>query len=211
MKLLAGAFLAFVFGAAFVLGMTPPSEPDFDHLRSFNRKVEAQYGFGSAVIVRPGYALTAQHVAVNKDLRLVEKGTIGRVLATLEDPHGDLALVKYPLNEARCPCVRLADSEAQPDEIVYVIGFPHGVASVVTIGRAQGVQSVNMSGPFGKSDLGSRLIITAPVSPGNSGGGVFVRRRGEFQLVGIMVEGAGSVFFAVPLATIKPFLEVNYP
>jgi S1-C subfamily serine protease len=52
-------------------------------------------------------------------------------------------------------------------------------------------------------------VMTAAAQPGNSGGGVFVYRDGEWQLVGILVAGAqsGTLTFAVDLATIKQYLH----
>lgn len=141
----------------------------------------------SAVTVRPGIALTADHCAT----------VIGEALARGDD-RKDIALIKHV--GAKCPCPRIADREAELDETVYVVGYPRGIAQVLTIGASQGVHE-NSRMPYGR-----RLVTTALVGPGNSGGGVFVFRNGEFQLVGILVESDGHLSFAVPLADIKPFL-----
>ena len=60
-------------------------------------------------------------------------------------------------------------------ERVIVVGFPYGIGatagrSVVTEGRSQGVMLL--------PDGDVKLIVTAPVAPGNSGGGVYVYRDG---------------------------------
>jgi S1-C subfamily serine protease len=168
-------------------------------------------GNGSGVVIRPGLILTAKHVAVVPGLVLVKDGTKGTGVVMAEQEEVDLALIRYPLAEASCPCVRLADSEAAIDEPVFVIGYPLGIAQMVTMGHAQSIQEVYITDDWGQTHkLGKRLVLTAGVMPGNSGGGVFVFRDGEYQLVGIMVQmmpmPGGPISFAVPLAEIKDFL-----
>jgi S1-C subfamily serine protease len=151
----------------------------------------------SAVRITRGLVLTADHCVSLPGLTL-DSGTTPGFLVARGDDRLDIALLAYP--NATCPCVRLADSEARVDETVYVIGYPRGIAQVMSIGVSQGVHD-NPAMPYGR-----RLITTAPVAGGNSGGGVFVLRDGEYQLVGILVEMIGNMSFAVPLADIRPFI-----
>lgn len=149
--------------------------------------------FCSAVMIRHGLALTADHcVAANVPPTSV-------VIARGND-RLDYALLNFP-STAGCPCVRLAEREADMDEVVYVVGYPRGMTQVVTLGHSQGVVD-NPEMPYGR-----RLVVTAQVAGGNSGGGVFVYRDGEFQLVGLLVEAMGHLSFAVPLADLRPFIE----
>jgi S1-C subfamily serine protease len=183
---------------------------DLADLRTLARPLNNGVGSGSAVVIAPGFVLTAQHVAANGGFKLRKDGPVGMLLASLTDPDGDLGLLWFPAKEAQCPCVELAAYEAEMDEAIYVIGYPLGIAQVITMGRAQGVQRVQAPDMFGSTtDLGLRLITTGLADPGNSGGGVFVLRNGRFQLVGILTEKAGNLSMAVPLATIRPFLEAN--
>lgn len=198
------------FIAAFVLWLVAGcSQPDFP--RDQVRIVMGGGGNGSGVVIRPGLILTAKHVAEVKGLVLTKGGTKGEGVIVSELDKVDLALIRYPLAESQCPCVKLAEYEAEVDETVYVIGYPLGLASVMTTGRSQGVMDVRLVDSWGMPhDLGKRLVLTAGVQPGNSGGGVFVLRDGEYQLVGILVEMAGRpggpISFAVPLEDIKDFL-----
>jgi S1-C subfamily serine protease len=175
------------------------------------RKLTYGPGVASGVVVRPGLVLTAKHVAINKNIVLVKGGRNGEGAILSEIEHVDLALLRFPLSESPCPCVRLADYEAELDEPVYVVGYPLGLAPMVTIGHSQGVMSVSVTDDFGTvHNAGKRLVLTVGIQPGNSGGGVFVYRQGEYQLVGIVVEminrSGGPISFAVPLTDIVDFL-----
>lgn len=190
----------------FLMGCTQPDFP-----RDQVRIVMAASGNGSGVVVRPGLVLTAKHVAKVKDLVLVKGGAKGEGVIVSEQEKVDLALIRYPLSESGCPCAKLAEYEAEVDEVVYVIGYPMGITSVVTTGRAQGVMNVALTDEMGFAhQLGKRLVLTAGVQPGNSGGGVFVYREGQYQLVGILVEmlgrPGGPISLAVPLEDIRDFL-----
>lgn len=196
-----------VLAVAFVLAVAlSPSEPRVDP-RTLVRKLSVDGGNGSGVVLRPGVVLTARHVASHDGLVVKDKGTQGVRLA-LSAGDVDLGLLYFPSAEAKCPCVKLADSEAQVDETVYVVGFPLGIANVVSVGKAQGINDhVTVPGMFGEAEeLGRRLVMTALAVPGNSGGGVFVKRDGEFQLVGILVEGGPALSLAIPLSDVRKFL-----
>ena len=176
-------------------------------VRSEVGDLRAPDGTGSGVVIAPGFVLTARHVAVIDGLHFRGHKMKG---AKLKVGYGDvdLGLLYFPKTVAACPCVKLADYEAQPDETIYVVGYPLGIAQMLTIGQSQGVREHTLvPGGFGEpEDLGRRLMMSVTAAPGNSGGGVFVKRRGEYQLVGILVEGGSGLAFAVPLADIRPFI-----
>lgn len=202
---------AWLVGAFVLWAVMGCTRIELDYPRDQVRKVMAGSGNGSGVAVRPGLLLTARHVAKVAGLVLVKDGAKGEGVIASEQEKVDLALIRYPLKELPCPCVTLADSEAEIDEPVYVIGYPLGITGMVTLGNAQGVMEVTVSDDFGNTyNLGKRLVMTVGVQPGNSGGGVFVYRNGEYQLVGIVVEmmgrPGGPISLAVPLQDIKDFL-----
>jgi S1-C subfamily serine protease len=193
----------------FVLAIGACTKADFP--RGQVRKLMTENGSGSGVVIRPGLVLTARHVAIAKGLLITKEGAKGEGVILSEQEKVDLALIRYPLGESPCPCVALADSEAGIDEPVYVIGYPLGIAAMVTLGHSQGVIDVSVKDMWGNAhSLGRRLVLTAGVHPGNSGGGVFVYRNGQYQLVGILVEmlgrPGGPLSFAIPLSDIKDFL-----
>ena len=189
----------------FALALTPAAFGQGSDTRPFVRSLHADRGiFCSAVVIAPGLALTAEHCAAAAPAALRAGGPTATVIGRGDD-RVDIALLAFPAAEAACPCVRLAAREADVDETVYVVGYPFGIAQVLTVGASQGVHD-NERLPYGR-----RLVTTASVNPGNSGGGVFVLRDGEFQLVGILVGAAGSLSFAMPLADIRPLLEGHAP
>lgn len=178
----------------------------FQDLRPQGRSLERENGdkFCSAVVIRPGLVLTADHcIAGESHAAIQPNGPNGLIVARGDNGALDLALILYPHAEAACPCVKLADHEAHVDEKVFIMGYPRGITQVVTEGRSQGVVEADVIFP----GVGRRLVLTASATNGNSGGGVFVFRNGEYQLVGILVEGIANLTFAIPLADIKPFLQ----
>jgi S1-C subfamily serine protease len=154
----------------------------------------------SGVVVSPGLVLTASHCVPAPTLTLRPGGNEPQVVANGDDSL-DYALLRFPAAEAPCPCATLATREAERGEPVQIVGFPLGLGGqVLTLGESQGI----FEGP--RMPYGRRLVTTAQVAGGNSGGGVFAYRDGEYQLVGLLVEGAGHLSFAVPLADLRPFL-----
>lgn len=201
--------LALIFAALLLTPATGYADPVTSQVRVSVRKIENDRGFGSGVVLSPGIVLTAQHVAIEKGLHIDNGKTPAEVIVISDGKTLDIALLRYPAAEARCPCARLADSPALLDEKVYVVGYPWGIAQVVTIGTAQGTQDIVIQSRDSNQNLGKRLVLVASVGPGNSGGGVFVYREGAFQLVGILVEGHAYLAFAIPLEDIKTFISAN--
>lgn len=75
-------------------------------------------------------------------------------------------------------------------EMVYTGGYPLGREFTVSEGRFSSIEEYNFS------DNGIPLQFTranAPISPGNSGGGLFhINAAGDFELVGVADRAAGS-------------------
>lgn len=163
---------------------------------------------GSGVMIAPGVMVTAAHVVTGaKDI------TVGpnkaRATVTRIDEKVDIAVLRV---EMGCPCVPLADTQAEVDEQVVVVGYPLNSdvqRQVATYGRAQGVAGVH-------------LVLTAAVAPGNSGGGVFIERDGQWRLAGVLVEvtclpgwfgecvgHVNHLSKAVELVTLRKFVEAS--
>jgi S1-C subfamily serine protease len=154
---------------------------DLDQLRTatYYVKVGAD-GNCSAVLVAPGRLLTAGHCVAENPARITVTGRYGAVTEAVSwkliygEP--DLAEIRAP--GLACPCAPpLPDTPAVADDEVVVIGHPYGIRpSVATRGEVQG--RVMVSGePY--------LLVTAPVAPGSSGGGAYVKRNGGWYLIGI--------------------------
>lgn len=193
MKNLLVAVALFVSGVANASGFTNP--------RAQVVLLEAENGSCSGVVVAPQVVLSAKHceVLINPQINGVP------AFAGRKSPTTDLMLFQGAVD---CPCAPLAEIGPELDEAVLVVGFPfwHNVGvQFATEGRYQGTTPPGVDSPY----VGD-YAISAHASPGNSGGGVYVRRGREWQLIGILVAGFGSpdgyINYAVPLSAIRAFL-----
>jgi hypothetical protein len=180
----------------------PPASPALPPLRRPSSRVVAS---GTAFFVTgAGYLLSNAHV-VEGCARVTVGGRGVEVLAV--DPAWDLALLRLPgLPEGRAPLPLAAQPPALNADVT-IAGYPlQEVLSGLNITRGN---VANLSGFRGDQ---TRLQITAPVQPGNSGGPA-VDRRG--QVVGVVVgrmrpeSGAQNANFAVQGTLARLFLAVN--
>ena len=121
--------------------------------------------------------VTAAHVITNMDYMIAEKddGSTFRIEHVIEGSTSkDIAFCEIP-EEAELEPLKISVAYPGRGEQVAVIGSQFGITNLVTGG--------NLAGMW-ESDGVLRLLFTAPVSSGNSGGPVF-NSRGE--LVGIVL------------------------
>jgi len=126
----------------------------------------------TAVVVAPGYALTASH-AVDGDVKMISILTPqGPRAATLiaSDPINDLALLS--LETTGMEMLPFYTVAVRPGELVYTVGFA-------------GDAGISYKGPV-LVDSGGHLTIGAPVFPGMSGGAVVICNDGKPYLAGII-------------------------
>ena len=141
----------------------------------------------SAVMIAPEWALTVRHCMEMTSPVLTINNIDYPVIEGYGNPVLDLALFYVP--EAPCPCAKPSAVKVKEGESVIIIGYPYGIGRVVTTGEFQG--RVILDGiEYG--------MTTAPVRPGNSGGGVF-NSKGE--LIGILSGGdiSGYLSFFVEI------------
>lgn len=169
-------------------------------------------GSGSAVMVAPGYALTAAHVVpLTDEYKMVIQTNLRQVAAipVKIDRTKDLALLAVDL---KCPCAPKATKLPSIDEQVVNVGFPlYGIYRIqlATQGTIQGFYS-------------NAVVTTAATAPGGSGGGLFAKEGDAYRLVGITVAIASApvgprmmsieqeynwLAFGVPIGTIRKFLH----
>jgi len=163
--------------------------PPYSAPRATVHKLHNSLGSASGVMVAPGVILTAGHVAEQENL-LIDGVPATTVRQDADDDVGVLS------TSVGCPCATISMSPPVIDEPVIVIGYPlqgvlHG--QVMTEGRVQALE-------------GNRIVLTAPAAAGNSGGGVFAMRDGEWQLIGVLIEMLGQPIDA-PMSAYAP---VNY-
>lgn len=163
-------------------------------------------GSGSGVMIGPNRMLTAAHVAVNgtPEDPLLVNGKVAKVLKI--DEELDLALLEVDIAHGPyAPLGALPGTDAN----VVAIGFPLNNSvkhQILTNGRVQGTTE-------------NRTMVTTPIAPGNSGGGLFRYRNGKWELVGLTVAVAmvpiygmypnlmSHLCLSVDADTIKAFLK----
>ena len=160
-------------------------------------------GIGSGFFVQPNLIATNYHViegAAKGTAKLVGKYTTYNIEGvTATDRDNDLALLKVtaygikPLSLGDSDTVRIG-------ETVYVAGNPKGL---------EGTFSDGIISSRRDKDTKERLQMTAPISPGSSGGPV-LNRKGE--VIGVFFAGhraldAQNLNFAIPSKYLKALLE----
>ena len=164
-------------------------------------------GIGSGFFVKSNLIATNYHViegAAKGTAKLVGKYTTYNIEGvTATDKTNDLALLKViaygikPLSLGDSDAVRIGAT-------VYVAGNPKGL---------EGTFSDGIISSRRDKDTKERLQMTAPISPGSSGGPV-INRKGE--VIGISFAGhqaldAQNLNFAIPSKYLKALLEQSKP
>ncbi len=158
-------------------------------------------GIGSGFFVKSNLIATNYHViegAAKGTAKLVGKYTrynIEGVTAT--DKTNDLALLKVTAYGTKP--LSLGDSDAvKIGATVYVAGNPKGL---------EGTFSDGIISSRRDKDTKERLQMTAPISPGSSGGPV-LNKKGEVIGVSFMtLQGGQNLNFAIPSKYLKKLLE----
>jgi S1-C subfamily serine protease len=155
---------------------------------------------GSGFVVRDGQVVTNHHViagAVSGFVRLVDKSSKYEISGTvaIDDAH-DLAVLAVPGLVA--PSLPLGDSNkiAVGDE-VYAIGNPQGLEGTFSQGIVSGIR---------RADSDTLLQMTAPISPGSSGGPIL---NGSGEVIGIAVAtftDGQNLNVAIPISYLTPLI-----
>ncbi len=153
-------------------------------------------------ISKDGHVLTNYHVIRNGSSAVIKlpNGAFFAVDGVLaSDKDRDVAVIKAHGNDFRT--LTLGDSDRlQVGEEVVAIGNPLSLESTVSNGIVSAIRTV-------EDDGGKFVQITAPISPGSSGGPLF-NMAGE--VVGITTShlvGGENLNFAIPINDVKPMLR----
>lgn len=155
---------------------------------------------GSGFFVRDGEIASNLHVvegAARGYAKIVgQKAKYDIEGITAVDPERDLVVLK--ISGARAPTLVLGSSDAvQIGETVYAVGNPQGLEGTFSGGIVSSIREV------GTDKL---LQITAPISPGSSGGPVL---NGKGDVIGVSVatfRGGQNLNFAIPSNYLKTLL-----
>ena len=162
-------------------------------------------GIGSGFFVHPNTIATNYHVldgaayGIVKLVGISKKYTIDGILAI--DKDNDLALLKVTASSGIKPLCLIDDSDTvKIGETVFVMGNPKGLESTLSSGIISSLRTLEHN---------KRLQMTAPISPGSSGGPV-LNRKGE--VIGITVGfnqalDAQNLNFAIPANYLKKLLD----
>jgi len=160
---------------------------------------------GSGFFVRDGEIASNLHViegAARGYAKLVGQKTKHDIQGiTAVDPERDLVVLKISASGA--PVLSLGSSDAvQVGESVYAVGNPQGLEGTFSQGIVSSIREVATD---------KLLQITAPISPGSSGGPV-LNSKGE--VIGVSVatfRGGQNLNFAIPSSYLKTLLAKAGP
>ncbi|MGH9736782.1 MAG: trypsin-like peptidase domain-containing protein [Candidatus Acidiferrales bacterium] len=154
-------------------------------------------GLGSGFVVSPdGTAITNYHVirGAFQATGKFDDGTMSDVAGVLGyDPNHDVAVIRFSTPPKTI--LKLGDSDdVQVGQRVVAIGSPLGLQDTLSVGVVSGIRS-------------GVIQMSAPISPGSSGGAVF---DSTGYVVGISVATITSgqnLNFAVPINWAKPYVN----
>ena len=167
-------------------------------------RIEVPGGLGSGFVVRSdGRIITNLHVVAGaRDATVVLSD--GRKLGGVEvldvSDTFDLALLKVPAD--KLPALPLADSSrVQVGQHVVAIGNPLGLSNTVSDGLVSALRPIGAQG--------SLLQLSAPISPGSSGGPI-IDERGQVVGVSTLIITEGqNLNFGVAINAVKPMLDAK--
>jgi len=152
---------------------------------------------GSGFIVRPdGAVVTNYHVISNaKDIKVKVGDKVLDVEGLIHtDKENDLVILK--VKGEKLPVVKLGDiAKANVGEKVYVISSPEGLENTISDGLLSGIRDITSDKKV--------LQITAPISPGSSGGPVFNKDGEVIGVATFLIKEAQNLNFAMPVNLIK--------
>ena len=187
--------------------VSAPAVPDVvENLEPGVVTVVAKASQGSGIVYRQDVVLTNQHVvgaAKSVTMTLADGASVkGAVVGT--DTIADLAVVRSA--RTNLPPVAIRSELPRVGEVALAIGSPLGYENTVTQGIISGIgRQIPAAQTGGGRPMVDLLQTDEPISPGNSGGGLF---DASGRLVGINEayippsSGAVSLGFAVPSATV---------
>ena len=132
-----------------------------------------------------------------------------KIQTVAQNETGDLAVIRVPrLGHPPLPYSIGNAKELQPQNLVFVIGYPGALLENLTRGyitRASDSRLVRI-------DPETNFIFDASISPGNSGGGIFAVRDGKLELIGVtsaMYRGNNDMYIGVKINGISDVFKGN--
>ena len=152
---------------------------------------------GSGFIVRRDGAVVTNYHVISKarSIKVKARDKVFDVEGLIfTDKENDLVILKA--RAKNMPVVKLGViGEANIGEHIYVISSPVGLENTISDGLLSGIREIDE-----KREV---LQITAPVSPGSSGGPVFNINGEAIGVVTFLIQEAQNLSFAMPVELIK--------
>jgi S1-C subfamily serine protease len=201
-------FLVLVLSAC----VSPSPIDELNALRQQTVLIDLADGTGtcSGVMVAPATVLTAAHCVPN-DIKVIKVKGLA-VEQAVSNSEADIAILTVP--GLKCPCASVATQRPRVDTELVAIGYPMRMAEYLTEGRLMG----NIIDPQAPDLVRAHFMATSiPLAFGNSGGPVFARIDGKWQVVGV-VSGVRNADFSpiwhlsivVSTETINAFLAKHF-
>ena len=160
-------------------------------------------GQGSGFIVRPdGTIVTNRHViegATRLAVTLADGERYERVFLVSEDSRRDLAVLRIPA--ASLPALPIGDDQhVEVGDPVYVMGNPMGLEGTFSNGLLSAKRTI---------DGVAMVQITAPISPGSSGGPVLNASGEVIGIATLMYDEGQNLNMAVPARHAAGLIALN--
>ncbi|MGJ7524076.1 S1C family serine protease [Variovorax sp. GB1P17] len=149
------------------------------------RPLDAQgkpLGTGSGVVIEPGRLVTNCHVLAKAAAIQVKHENVS-FQAELEFPDTERDLCSIKVANFSAPAVQIAPLDTvRVGQKIYTIGTPFGLEQTMSDGLVSALRR-------GRDGAVENIQISAPISPGSSGGGLFDEQG---RLVGITTSGLSA-------------------
>jgi S1-C subfamily serine protease len=191
--ILSGTFPANVWAQFSLAPLVKKIQPSVVTITTFNDSGEREHLGSGFFINKDGLVITNYHVVEGAYRIIVEtfngrKYNVRTVIDT--DKNNDLTSLLMDIRNDKINYLKISAVLPEPGDRVIVIGSPLGLEQTVTDGVVSAIRTI--------SGIGEILQISAPISPGSSGGPV-VNLRGEVIGVATFQFMAGqNLNFAIP-------------
>jgi hypothetical protein len=150
--------------------------------------------FGSGFIVADGIIVTNYHVIRNAHsgyVKLVNKKQKADIAGVVHiDEANDIVVLSVPGIKGKK--IRVSDQLPEIGEVVYAIGNPRGLEGTFSQGIVSGLRTLD------ESSNRKLIQITAPISPGSSGGPVVNEKGFVIGVAVATLKGGQNLNFCIP-------------
>lgn len=154
---------------------------------------------GTAFVVGPNTLLSNAHVISGSKPFVVSGGLAVECRVLRADYTNDLVLLAIA-GELAAPALRLATHNPEPGAPVYIVANPSGLERTISSGLFTG----------SRRGAGRELLqVSAPASPGSSGGPLLNSAGEVVGVVTLSLPDAQNINFAIPLEVVERFLNAT--